>query len=168
MIEPTTEADGKITSSLESFIGCRLLPLNKNPGCRPIGIGEILRRIVSKAAMNLIADDVLESAGCVQICAGHKGGAEAAVHAVRKLFEDNDDDAVLLIDASNAFNSLNRKTALHNISILCPVMHIFACNLYRPHARLFVHGGVGIFSSEGTRRTGVNGNICARHHSITQ
>ena len=75
MIEPTTEADGKITSSLEAFIGCRLLPLNKNPGCRPIGIGEILRRIVSKAAMNLIADDVLESAGCVQICAGHKGGA---------------------------------------------------------------------------------------------
>ena len=104
--------------------------------------------------MNLIADDVLESSGCVQIFAGLKGGAEAAIHAVRKLFEDNDNDAVLLIDASNAFNSLNRKAALHNIGSLCPVMHIFACNLYRPHARLFVHGGAEIFSSEGKTQEG--------------
>ena len=28
--------------------------------------------------------------------------------------------AVILVDASNAFNSLNRNAALHNIQILCP------------------------------------------------
>ena len=76
-------------SSLEAFIGCRLIPLNKNPGCRPIGIGEILRRIVSKAAMSVFAEDVIESAGCVQICTGHKGGAVAAIHAVRGIYEEN-------------------------------------------------------------------------------
>jgi len=142
------------TTSLEGFIACRLLPLNKNPGCRPIGIGEILRRIVSKAAMSVFTEDVIESAGCVQICAGHKGGAEAAIHAVRRIYEDNEDDAVVLIDASNAFNSLNRKAALHNIGILCPIMHTFASNLYQPQARLFVQGGAEISSSEGTTQGG--------------
>ena len=28
--------------SLEAFIACRLIPLNKNPGLRPIGLGEVL------------------------------------------------------------------------------------------------------------------------------
>ena len=33
---------------LEAFIACRLIPLNKNPGLRPIGVGEVLRRIAGK------------------------------------------------------------------------------------------------------------------------
>ena len=36
-------------------------------------------------------------------------------------FEVDDTDAVLLIDASNAFNALNRATALQNIRVLYPV-----------------------------------------------
>ena len=32
-------------SSLEAFLACRLIPLGKNPGLCPIGVGEILRRI---------------------------------------------------------------------------------------------------------------------------
>ena len=28
------------------FIACRLMPIDKNPGIRPIGVGEVLRRIV--------------------------------------------------------------------------------------------------------------------------
>ena len=33
---------------LEAFTSCRLIPLDKNPGIRPIGVGEVLRRIVGK------------------------------------------------------------------------------------------------------------------------
>ena len=36
-------------STIDSLIACRLIPLNKNPGVRPIGIGEVLRRIIGKA-----------------------------------------------------------------------------------------------------------------------
>ena len=33
---------------IDSSVACKLIPLNKNPGVRPIGIGEIIRRIVGK------------------------------------------------------------------------------------------------------------------------
>ena len=36
-------------SCLEAYTANRLIPLDKNPGIRPIGIGEVLRRIVGKA-----------------------------------------------------------------------------------------------------------------------
>ena len=35
-------------SFLEAFTSGRLIPLDKNPGIRPIGVGEVLRRIVGK------------------------------------------------------------------------------------------------------------------------
>ena len=31
-------------------------------------------------------------------------------------------DAVLLIDAENAFNSINRKVMLHNLKFICPII----------------------------------------------
>ena len=37
--------------SLRPFLACRLIPLNKNPGVRPIGVCEVFRRIVGKAVM---------------------------------------------------------------------------------------------------------------------
>lgn len=33
---------------LEGYTSCRLIPLNKNPGIRPIGVGKVLRRTVGK------------------------------------------------------------------------------------------------------------------------
>ena len=66
------------------------------------------------------------------------------------IFESDDTDAELLIDASNAFNALNRAAALHNVRILCPIIAICAINTYRQPARLFVIGGKEIVSAEGT------------------
>ena len=34
--------------TLEAYVSCQLIPLDKNPGVRPIGVGEILRRTVGK------------------------------------------------------------------------------------------------------------------------
>ena len=59
-------------------------------------------------------------------------------------------DAVLLIDASNAFNSLNRAAALHNTRVLCPSLATYVINSYREPARLVVTGGKEIKSAKGT------------------
>ena len=44
----------------------------------------------------------MESAGCLQLCAGQKAGCEAAAHAMSDIFAEDATDAVLFIDASNA------------------------------------------------------------------
>jgi len=57
--------------------------------------------------------DILEAAGNLQLCAGQEAGCEAAVHAMHSFFHSSTTQAVLLADASNAFNSLNRRVSLH-------------------------------------------------------
>ena len=56
---------------------------------------------------------------------------------------------MLLVDASNAFNSLNRLVTLHNIRRLCPPLATILINTYRAPTELFVDGDV-ILSQEGT------------------
>ena len=55
------------------------------------------------------------TAGDSQLCAGHINGCEAGVHAMTGIQVDDQTEGVLLVDASNAFNSLNRESAMRNI-----------------------------------------------------
>ena len=71
---------------LSPFLGCRLIALDKSPGVRPIGVCEVVRRIVAKAALYVIRDDIQAAAGPHQLCAGQIARTEAAVHAVRSVF----------------------------------------------------------------------------------
>ena len=59
-------------------------------------------------------------------------------------------EGVLLIDASNAFNSRNRKVTLLNMRWVCPVLEIVLTNCYQSPIRLFVLGGGEVLSKEGT------------------
>lgn len=142
--------DNYTSSNIESFLACRLIPLDKCPGLRPIGVGEVLRRIAGKVVMGVVKDDIQASAGSIQVCAGQAGGCEAAIHGMRTVFEDEETDAILLIDAANAFNSINREAMLKNISRICPIAFVYAYNCYSVHARLFVLGGTELKSKEGT------------------
>ena len=136
--------------SLESLMACRLIPLSKNPGVRPIGIGEVLRRIIGKAVTGVLRKDILKTSGNLQLCAGQKAGCEVGIHAAVDIFKDENSHGTLQIDAHNAFNSINRKVVIHNMKILCPEFWIFVTNCYALPARLFVTGGSEIASNEGT------------------
>ena len=134
---------------LAPLMACRLIALNKKPGVRPIGICEVARRIIAKSILTIIGGDIQEAAGSLQLCAGQKSGTEAAVHAMNVAFKDENCEAVLMIDASNAFNSLNRQMALRNTRCLCPSIATTLINTYRRDAELFVDGST-LHSQEGT------------------
>ena len=38
-------------NSLSAFLACRLIPLDKTPGLRPNGVGEVIRRVAEKVVM---------------------------------------------------------------------------------------------------------------------
>ena len=127
----------------------RLIALDKCPGVRPIGIGEVARRIISKAILSIIHVDIQDTVGTNQLCAGQKYSCEAAIHALDEIFEMNSTEAVLLIDASNAFNNLNRQATLRNVQQLCPPLANILINTYRQDPELYIDGKI-IFSKEGT------------------
>ena len=89
------------------------------------------------------------SAGYFQLCAGQDAGNEAAVHAMRAIYDDPSPEAVLLVDVSNSFNNLNRQVALLNIQTLCPSLVTVLINTYREDVPLFIDNHC-IYSSEGT------------------
>ena len=126
----------------------RLIALDKNPGVRPIGVGETVRRIIEKAILFIIRQDILEVAGTLQLCVGQEAGGEAVIHAMRQLFQDDTSEAVILVDATNTFNSLNRKAALHNIKSLATVL----INTYRDATQLLIEDKT-LFSCEGTTQS---------------
>ena len=94
--------------------------------------------------------EIIQATGSMQVCAGQKSGSETAIHAMSEIFHGEDTDAVLLIDTSNTFNSLNRVTALHTILVTCLIISPYAVNTYRNPARLFVVGGHELLSAERT------------------
>ena len=73
---------------------------------------------ITKAVLYTIGGDIQEVAGSIQLCTGQTSGREAAVYAMNQAFNEEDTQTVLLVDASNAFNRLNRNAALLNMTLL--------------------------------------------------
>ena len=97
---------------LSAFTACRLIALDKCPRVRPIGIGEICRRLIAKAVLVIVSNDVLQAAGPLQPCAGQPAGCEMAIHAMQRVFDSPYTEGILQVDATNAYNCLNRQAAL--------------------------------------------------------
>ena len=56
--------------------------------------------------------------------------------------------SLLIVDADNAFNKLNRKVSLENIR-LCPPMYTYIHNSYNTPAKLYLENCDHILSQEG-------------------
>ena len=134
---------------LAAFLAFRLIALDKCPVVRPIGICDTARQIVSKAVLHITRADLQEAVVPLQLCAGQTAGTEAAIHALRASFQQEETEAVLLVDATNAFNALNHESALHNIRYLCPALVTIIINIYCDSSDLYVDGHT-LLSKEGT------------------
>ena len=102
-----------------------MIPLHKSYGLRPVGVGKIVRRTAGKVVISTVKDDVISSVGSLQVSVGHDAGCEAVVHPMNSIFCENKTEAILLVDAANAINSVNWKVILHNIIVICPSVTTF-------------------------------------------
>lgn len=134
---------------LAAYTACGLIPLDKNPGVRPIGVAEVCRRIFEKVIMVVCKDDLIAAVSPSHLCVGLDSGCEAAFHAMCMLYDDPDTQAILFVDATNAFNNLNRAATLRNVQKICPIMAPILINTYRSPSALFVNNK-SLLSQEGT------------------
>lgn len=61
---------------------------------------------------------------------------------MRHIFHEDDTDAIPLVDATNAFNALNRQAALINIHTLCPSLAVVAINMYCNAGDIHIEGEI--------------------------
>ena len=52
--------------------------LDKMPGIRPIGVGKVVKRIIGKAILRTLKEDIQRVVGPLQLCAGYENGVEVA------------------------------------------------------------------------------------------
>lgn len=106
-------AAGQAPAFVTPFLcGASLLASRKKSGGhRPIAVGETLKRLVSKCLATLSRRAALSLLSTLQLGVGIRGGSEAVVHAVNRLLSSTPDTGhcTLLLDFSNAFNSINRE-----------------------------------------------------------
>jgi hypothetical protein len=102
-------------AAYRAMLANRLVALDKMPGIRPIGIGDIWRHFFAKCVLSVATSYATDSCGCDQLCVGLRAGVDGAIHGMSALWrelEADDNTGFLLIDASNAFNEVSRVNML--------------------------------------------------------
>ena len=81
----------------------------KDRGVRPIAVGNLLRRLVSKAVVE-------KAAGLLSpLQVGVPGGYEAIIHAVRHIIQEQEQLFILQADLINAYNLVDRQAMLAQV-----------------------------------------------------
>lgn len=150
-------AKGEVPQEIGPWLaGAPLFPLRKKDGgVRPIAVGEVLRRLVSRcfcAALRPKADAIFLQNG--QVGVGVAGGAEAAVQAVRiKAAAVGERNLVLKVDVENAFNTISRGAVLRKVCEVFPELEAWFRFSYGRAAVLYCDGVVLPFgSAEGVQQ----------------
>ena len=88
-----------------------------------------------------------------QLCACHTSSFEAAIQVARSILNHPEAQALLTVNAMNAFNSPNRKVALKTVIKLCPPFSKALLNTHRSDIDLYINGET-LSSLEGTIQGG--------------
>ena len=91
-------------------MSCRLIALEKQPGVRPVGVGETWRRLFSKTVLKVTVPEETMACQDDQLCVGLKAGIDGTIHGVQAQWDKNsstEEYFFKLVDAKNAFNDIN-------------------------------------------------------------
>jgi Reverse transcriptase (RNA-dependent DNA polymerase) len=147
---------GKFPGSMAIFYGsARLIPLiKKDGGVRPMAVGETLRRLSCKLALTLVNSEVPRFLNPHQLGVGTSQGAEAIVHTVASTLDNlADDEAILQIDFTNAFNLVSRNKMLDLVRINFPKLYNVVNFMYSNQGYLKIgHGKHTIYSCVGVQQ----------------
>ena len=129
--------------AIRAFASGRLMALDKMPGIRPIGIGELWRRLFCKLCMLASGEEATEACGNTNLCGGLEAGIEGGIHAAKRIWDELNEEeewGFTLVDARNAFNEENRTAMLWTVRHLWPSGAQFAFNFYKHFAILVIRG----------------------------
>ena len=95
----------------EMLYGGRLIAFQKRDGgIRTIAVGYTLRRLAAKCVNAFVINQRSEELKPIQVGVVVSGGAEAAVHATRRLLSNLPDNHVFFkLDLTNSFTSVRRE-----------------------------------------------------------
>ena len=128
-------------AAYHTIMSGRLIALDKQPGIRPVGVGETCRRLMAKCLLRVTGQEVKAACGTDELAGGVEAGIEDGIHAMRVLWEEHlqeEDWGFLLIDVRNMFNEENRTAILWPVRHEWPSGAQFAFNCYRHWATLVV------------------------------
>ena len=129
------------------FCGARLFGgKKKDGGLRPIAVGEVLRRLTSKAAASAVASKAATHLSPLQLGVGVKNGCESIAHAVRLLQSQFPEKYILQVDVINAFNSGDRLLAFEEVEEHFPELAHWISSCYGIVTNL-LFGDFTLFSS---------------------
>jgi hypothetical protein len=136
-----------------TFFGGTLMALSKKSGgLRPIVVGYLWRRLAAKCANAFAITRIAGYLPPRQLGVGVAGGAEAAVHAVRRFMSTAEEESVLIkIDFANAFNCLFRDRMLAAVDEMVPELAAFCHLAYEESSRL-KFGGFTVWSQLGPQQ----------------
>jgi len=128
--------------------------LKKDGGIRPIAVGEVFRRLVSKCFMSSIQSAATEYLAPLQLGVGVQGGVEAILHSMNQLAAApvvGESVAFLLVDFKNAFNCVSREHIFGEVQANFPMLTPWVEFTYGCASHLFI-GEESIWSTSGVQQ----------------
>ena len=145
---------GNLPSCLNDvLLSSRIIALDKNPGIRPISIGNLFVKLVSKIGCSMMSQEFENHFGDLQFGIGQSAGCEKIIHHIRRHY--NQDKTILTLDFKNAFNSVFRHAALSEVRQHFDLLYPFLHWAYSPESQLLWQHGMDIKylkSSSGCRQ----------------
>ena len=136
----TTETLARLI--LEAYVSCWLF------GDRSVW-ERFCAKFLGKFIVCVLEEDMQLTDGPLQTATGLQFGAETATHFMQWMFQKDWNKAVILADARNISNSLNKQAALHNIRVIWPQIASALINTYRRLARLIILGASDFYFVKG-------------------